>query len=433
MNSNTPFYNQLAELSQLSTRFFMPGHKGNSQAIPPLASLLKYDMTEIEGADDLSHPTGPLMQSQKNMTRAFGSGATLYSASGSTSCVQAMLTLFVKPGETVILARDCHASAVRALAFLDGKPVWVAADENGRYPLHSFEKALQKYPGAPVYVTSPGYYGHMADIPGLANLCRAYKSPLLVDNAHGAYLKFLPNSLHPISLGADACADSAHKTLPCLTPAALLHLKDPQLEGAARTALNLYSSTSPSFIVLQSLDLAAGLLLETPPDFSQYAEKVLWFENEFKHLIEPCDDPLRLCIYPARGGWTGPQVYDSFIQAGIYPELYDTDKIIFMISPYNTEEDFQKLERVLRQFSLKEPIYRKTAARVLPEVVVSIRQALFGDKEHIPVEQAAGRIAADIQAPCPPGIPIILPGEKITNEGAALLKAGGIFQLDVLK
>ena len=430
---NAPFYHAIKDLAKLTTRFFMPGHKGNPAAIPEMAALLNSDITEIPGADDLSNPTGPLKESEWNMTRAFGSGATLYSTSGSTSCIEAMLTLFVAPGSPVILARDCHASAVRALAFLDACPLWVLPDEKGQFCLPAFKDALAKNPGAPIYVTSPGYYGQMADIPELVALCKENGVPLLVDNAHGAYLKFLPESLHPISLGADACADSAHKTLPCLTPASLLHLKDPGLAVAARKALNLYSSTSPSYLVLQSLDLAAGMLLVSPPDFTSVAKQVVEIRNKFPHIIEPCDDPLRLCLYPAKGGWPAKIIQDALAKAEIYPELSDGQRIVLMVSPYNTKADFSLLAETLAAFPLKKPIVVKDISRELPPVVCSIRQALFGPKENIPVEKAIGRTCADIQAPCPPGIPTVLPGEIITKQDAAILLTGGIFQVDVVK
>ena len=260
----TPFFDAMAALAARHLRFFVPGHKGNPAAIGPFGPLLPYDLTEIDGADDLSCPSGPLAESQRNMAKAYGSGATLYSASGSTSCIQAMLTLFVGAAGSVVMARGCHVAAVRALALLDITPHWVPL-QNGRPAPADVDAALAQSRAKAVYITSPDYYGRMADVPAIAAACQKHGAALLVDNAHGAHLRFVTPNCHPLTLGAHATADSAHKTLPCLTPAALLHLRDAALAGPAREALNLYSSTSPSYLVLESLDLAAGLLLAPRP------------------------------------------------------------------------------------------------------------------------------------------------------------------------
>lgn len=430
--SNTPYFDSMARLSTLRARFFMPGHKGNPAAIPLLGDVLRYDMTEVEGADDLSHPSGALLQSQANMAKACGSGATLYSAQGSTGCIQAMLTLFTKPGGPVILARGCHAAAVRALVFLDARPLWLPT-QNGRLTPEILAPCLEKYPGAPVYLTSPDYYGRMADIPALSALCRRHGSPLLVDNAHGAYLPFVHPARHPLHLGADATADSAHKTLPCLTGAALLHLKDPALAAPAREALNLYTSTSPNFLILQSLDLCAGLLLTNPPDFDAAAARLAAACAKTPHLVEACDEPLKLCLLPPKGGWPAEEVLAALAEAGILPEYEDGTRIVLMAGPYNREEDFALLEEVLAAFPPKDPLPYGEPPMALPEVKLPPREAYFAPREKIPVQQAAGRVAASIDAPCPPGVPLVVPGEVLTKKEAALLAAGGILRVDVVK
>lgn len=430
---DTPFYDAICALAaEDKARFHMPGHKGNPAAQPFFGDFLRYDLTEIEGADDVSHPSGPLAQSEENMRRAFGSGATLYSASGASSCVLAMLTLFLRPGQPVVMARGCHASAVRALAFLDATPHWVLP-QNGYIQPHDIDAALGAGGAKVVYLTSPDYYGRMADIPALAAVCARHGAKLLVDNAHGAYLRFLQPDRHPLSLGADATADSAHKTLHCLTPAALLHLRDAALAPAARRALNLYSSTSPAYPVLLSLDLAAGTLLHTPPDFTSAAARLQRVATATPWLVQPGDDPLRLTLCPAGGGWHTQEVYTALVEAGIHPELYNGTQIVLMASPWNREADFVLLEQILAQFSQLKKINNSILNIKLPLVVCSIRQALFAESQQIPVEQAHGRVAASIDAPCPPGVPLVLPGEVFSTEAIALLKAGGILLLDVVK
>ncbi len=455
--SPTPFLDAVTRLAGLDTRFFVPGHKGAAAALPFLRDAARFDLTEIPGADDLSCPSGPLAESERNMAALYGSGRTLYSACGSTSCIEAMLTLFTQPGGIIIMKRGCHAAAVRALCFTGAAPVWVQP-QNGVLAPDALLPALRAHPGAPVYVTSPDYYGNMDDIAALAALCAQCGSPLLVDSAHGAYLRFLQQDLHPLTLGADAVCDSAHKTLPCLTPAALLHLRraDDAFALRARQALNLYSSTSPSYLVLASLDHAAALLsgkLGTPaPDFDATAAALRRAVDSAgaQRLAEPKPDPLRLCLHPARAGHSAAAVCAALEEAGIFPEYTDGARIVLMASPYNTQKDFGKLSAVLAKFSANscatsengtasasDAAYGACApgesAAALPQRRMLPRDALFAQKERVNIESAVGRVAASIDAPCPPGVPLVVPGEQLDAATVLQCAKGGISMLDVVK
>ncbi|MDL2253977.1 amino acid decarboxylase [Ruminococcaceae bacterium OttesenSCG-928-I18] len=428
MGSKTPFFDRAARLAELRARFFVPGHKGNAKAIAPFGSVLRYDLTEIKGADDLSHPSGPLAESEGNMAKVYGSGASLYSASGATSCIEAMLGLFLAPEAPVVMARGCHMAALRSLVFTGARPVWVQTAE-GRLRPEDLAPVLEKYPGAPVYLTSPDYYGRMSEVEALSCVCAAAGSPLLVDNAHGAHLRFLRPDRHPLSLGADATADSAHKTLPCLTGAALLHLREEGLAQRAREMLNLYSSTSPSYLVLESLDLCAGLLLEKKPDFAGAAERLAEAAASFTHLLVPCDDPMKLCLCPQRAGWEADVVLGALEKAGIFPEFYDGRNLVLMAGPYNHPEDFHSLSRALSPFRQKDRVCLSEEPPLpLPRQVCTPRQAFFAPRERVSVKRAAGRVRR-----CPPGVPLVVPGERISGEAAQALGAGGILALDVLK
>ncbi|MGD9559806.1 MAG: PLP-dependent transferase [Oscillospiraceae bacterium] len=445
---NTPFYDAMAALAARGPRFFVPGHKGNPAAIPAFGPLLAYDLTEIEGADDLAHPAGPLAESQRNMARAYGSGATLYSASGATSCVQAMLRLFVPAGGGVVMARGCHVAAVRALAFLDAAPHWVPL-RAGRPQPQDIAAALRASGYKAVYITSPDYTGRMADVAGIAAVCRENGAALLVDNAHGAHLRFCAPDRHPLTLGADACADSAHKTLPCLTPAALLHLRDKTLADAGREALNLFCSTSPAYPVLMSLDLAAGQLLDAPPDFDGAARRLARAARPAAALLLPCDDTLRLCLCPAAAGLSYGKAMARLKAAGIAPEWADGSCIVLMASPYNTEADFAQLEAVIEQLkqdagknqgkSCDNSTHSKDGGRdalhagALPKRLLSIREALLAPHRRLPVEGAVGRVVGGLHAPCPPGVPVVLPGEVLGEAQAEALGRGGILAVDVVE
>lgn len=440
---DTPFYDAVARASRRGPRFFVPGHKGNPQALPQLAGLLACDLTEIDGLDDLSHPAdgGPLAQSQASMARAFGSGASLYSASGSTSCILAMLALFCGRSGAVVAARGCHVAAVRAMALLDITPHWVPLHGGLPQP-RDVDTALAQSGAAAVYITTVDYYGRMADVAALAAVCQKHGAALLCDNAHGAYLRFLPQSRHPLDFGADACADSAHKTLPCLTPAALLHLRDGQKAGEARRMLNLFTSTSPAYPVLASLDLAAATLLEAPPDYAACAARLSSLRQAFAAITLPCGDPLRLRVCPPLAGRDAPAFAAAMRQSGVYEEYFDGESLVYMATPANTEGDFTALEQALAAAlratppaapSLPAPLADRDAPP-LPETVCSVRDAFFAkERETLPTQSAIGRVMADLTAPCPPGVPLLVPGERVDAPHAALLAAGGILQVDVLK
>ncbi len=434
-NFNTPFLDKIKELSEQNPRFFVPGHKGNPQAIPFFEGILPFDLTEITGADNLQNPEDTLLQSQKNMAQVYGAGATLYSAGGSTSCIQAMLALYLHEGDMVVMARNCHVSAVRALAFLNAKPVWVYP-ENGVITAEKAEEALQTSGAKVLYITSPDYYGNIADVQALSTVCRKYNAKLLVDNAHGAHLVLFGK--HPLALGADAVAESLHKTLPALTPAAQLHLKNKEDAPYSKQMLNLFTSTSPAYPVLCSIDWCAGLLQEHTQINAAYqtaAEAVQGIYQANQHLCLPLQDPCKLTLAPQKAGYTAEEVLQILQNNGIEPELATAEYIVLMATGYNTSADFDSLQKVLQKFPpKKERITPQKGIKELsfPVQGCSIRKALFSEKHTLSTSEAAGKIAAQIVAPCPPGIPVLIPGEKISNQTAKNLLESGIFTVEVL-
>ena len=276
---NTPVVDFVRRYArQRTARMHMPGHKGRG----PLGCE-ELDITEIAGADELYEAEGIIAQSEANATQLFGTARTYYSTEGSSQCIRAMLHLALqmrpaKAGRPVLLAaRNAHKALLYAAALLDFdiQWLWPAPDAAGALctcpvepeALASALDELSAEGRTPfgVYLTSPDYLGFVQDVAGLSAVCHAYGLPLLVDNAHGAYLHFLKEgSRHPIQLGADLCCDSAHKTLPVLTGGAYLHL-GPSVqadEAAVRNALALFGSTSPSYLILQSLDAANAVLAD---------------------------------------------------------------------------------------------------------------------------------------------------------------------------
>ncbi|MBE5781071.1 MAG: amino acid decarboxylase, partial [Clostridiales bacterium] len=286
---NTPIYDYVTSyVEQNPHRMHMPGHKG-----APYLGCEYRDITEITGADALYEADGIIMESEGYAAELFGSGRTLYSTEGSTQCIKGMLYLAMQlaaPCEKpVILAgRNAHKAFLYGCALLDLTVNWLYP-EDGAHSICScpitakdVETALKNADTKPVavYLTTPDYLGGMVDVAAVAKVCRRYAVPLLVDNAHGAYLKFLQPSLHPMDLGADLCCDSAHKTLPVLTGGAYLHLSHDaasKVGHIAKTAMGIFGSTSPSYLTLQSLDLCNRYLSDG-------------YQNKLKQTICSIDD-----------------------------------------------------------------------------------------------------------------------------------------------
>lgn len=429
-------------------RLHMPGHKGRGWRGHPFSQVFPWDITEIKGADSLFEANGIIEESEKNASRLFGTGRTLYSAGGSTLCIQAMLALYAKPGGVIVAARNAHKAFFSACILMDFRPEWVYSREGAPSPLLSCDytpedvrKAVRRA-GKPscVYLTSPDYFGRTADIAGISAVCREEGVPLLVDNAHGAHLAFLEPSRHPIALGADACCDSAHKTLPALTGAAYLHLRDEQLGQRAKDAMALFGSTSPSYIILASLDLCNQYLWERGAEDAASMER--WRNRLQERLSGQWDtaqtDPSKLTLLPGKQGVTGTWLAEELRKKGAECEYADQDSAVLLFSPVSGGEDFQRTEKALLEIrgTLSRPaVPLQEEAPRLPrlERCMTLREAAFAPSENIPAEQAAGRICAMTRVSCPPGVPIAAGGEILNQDCIKILKRYGISQVNVVK
>jgi len=442
----TPIYDFVKKYAERGpSRFHMPGHKGKS-----FLGCESFDITEISGADTLYSADGIIEESENNATRLFGSAHTFYSAEGSTLAIKAMIALAVsgrKKGErpVVMAARNAHKSFVYACALLDIDVIWLYSDDtdslcSARISAEEIENALKagEKPDA-VYITSPDYLGNIADVRGISTVCRAHGIPLLVDNAHGAYLRFLSPSQHPISLGADMCCDSAHKTLPVLTGGAYLHVSkiaNSDYLSSARNMLSVFASTSPSYLILESLDLCNKYLAGNYKD--RLSETVLRLNRLKSRLADAgfevleCE-PLKLVIKISKFGYTGYDAAEILRDKNIEIEFYDGEYTVFMITPENTEEDFERLEAALLTLKRKEALGESFIPLVRGVKRMSIRDAVFSKKETVAVECAIGRISAAPTVSCPPAIPIAVSGEMITREAAELFKKYNIAEVEVVK
>lgn len=426
-----PLENALNEyIGKDLSRFHMPGHKG-AENFP---EYFKYDITEVEGADSLFESSEAIFETEKRFAKIYKSGASLLSAGGSTLCIQAMLATALNPGDKLIIARNCHASAVNTVALLDLEPVWINPRD-----LKGAEAAFSENPEAKaVYLTSPDYFGVLSDIEAFAKLAHEHGAKLIVDNAHGAHLHFMPTEMHPIALGADMCADSLHKSLPVLTGGALLHLKDENLRETAKQKMRLFGSTSPSYLIMLSADKCAEYLeTKAKYDFAMLGGKVANLRYKaFEHGLAPKTrnvEPARLVLSVKSTEMTGGEFGRKLREHGIEPEYVNDEWAVLMASPFNTEKDFERVAKFIEEtfgngFSAFEEKLSK-----MPEKAMSVRNAVFAETEEIETEKAVGRIAARLNLPCPPCIALAVPGEIIDEKTAGLLKKYGIEKINVVK
>ena len=434
-----------AYMQRQTLRLHMPGHKG-----VPLLGMEGMDITEIAGADSLYEADGIIAQSEANAGALFGC-RTVYSTEGASQCIRAMLYLVMlhakRAGRKPLVAagRNAHKTFLTAAALLDLDVTWLyprtgasylscdlTAEELDAYLEHTAQKP------AAVYLTSPDYLGNVADIRALAAVCHRHDVLLAVDNAHGAYLKFLPESLHPVDLGADLCCDSAHKTLPALTGAAYLHLSDKmerELGGQVKNAMMVFGSTSPSYLILQSLD-AVNLYLE---DYSRrltcFAARILELKKKLtRHgFILYGKEPLKVTVDAKAYGYTGTQIAAYLRQCNMEPEFADQDHLVLMLTPDIPEEALCRLERVLCQLPVREAITMPAPEFRRGKQVRSVRDAMLSDSEMLPVGQCLGRILAVPTVGCPPAVPIAVCGEIITEETIACFAYYGISDCCVIK
>lgn len=426
-----------------TVRFHMPGHKGQ-----PLLGPEPWDITEIHGADSLYEADGIIARSEENAAALFGTQRTLYSTEGSSQCIRAMLHLALacrNPNQArcILAARNVHKAFVYAAALLDADVRWLWPEESHSVcscPItpQALGDALARMdaPPAAVYITSPDYLGHVADVRSLAGVCHAHGTLLLVDNAHGAYLHFLTPPQHPMDLGADLCCDSAHKTLPVLTGGAYLHIAR-HLPAAyaqkAKAALALFGSTSPSYLTLASLDSCDAYLAG---DYRQQLSACIARTQETRAQLgargwqTEASDPLRITLraYP---GMPGHALAAHLRAHGVECEYADRDRLVLMVTPANPPEDFARLLAALSALS---PCPAQEDALPLPiaRQAVSIREAIMAPSETVPVKNAAGRICAAPLVACPPAIPIVISGEEITENAITLLGYYGIREIEVL-
>lgn len=438
MDRQTPIMDAIAQIcGNIKARFCMPGHKGDSGFFG--GNMLSCDITELPGADNLHNAKGAILKSQMLHADYIGAEAVYYTTGGSTACILAMLYLF--KGKKVIFPRGIHLSAANAINMFGLTPVFLDSppcDYPAVVQLDAIKKALREHKdAAAVFITYPNYFGLCCDIEGIANLVHKAGLPLVVDAAHAAH--FIYSGLLPAApsyTGADIWAESAHKTLPAINQCACLCVgKNSSVDkNSARRALLNIQTTSPSYMLLASLDYAHAYMRDTGENelyrIISIADRFTNMVNALPGYVCPqisqpgmvSKDPLKLVIDVSGTGHTGLGVKANLAALGIYVEAADLKNILLMLSVGNTASQLEKLYEALRRITKVRGKNIYFSPYSMPGATkYSQNCANWGNIEKVRIERSPGRIAACSAGVYPPAETVVIRGQLISVEIAGYL------------
>ena len=428
----TPVYDALKEYAASGpTRFHMPGHKGTALPIPELAGLAAIDVTELPLTGNLYQAGEPFDKAQALWAKVFDFDHCQFLTGGSTMGIHTGLTLLSSPGQKILVDRGCHRAVYNALALLDLEPVFLQRpwleEQNitGPFSRQDVEAALDAHPDIKtVCITSPTYSGLLSDVAGISQLVHARRGKLFVDGAHGAHLPFLGVDAFA---GADGVVVSAHKTLPAMGQSALLFTRGEDGERVRRTA-SLYGSSSPSYPMLASLDVARQWLLDYPQEYRRVIGRVADLRQNFPSLGNGMPlDPGRLTLAVKNG----PAFTQALEQMNIFPEMEDGGHVIFICTAQDTDADLDRLTWALEQLRDDMGPCSPLPPPPIPKRVLSPRQALFSPFVSLPLERCLDRVCTCQLAPYPPGVPVVAPGELISKKELSYFREIGYNKQDV--
>ncbi|MBT2583814.1 aminotransferase class I/II-fold pyridoxal phosphate-dependent enzyme [Planococcus sp. ISL-109] len=446
MTQRRPIVDALVEFQRnRPTSFHVPGHKnGQLSGLPQeLKAALLYDMTELEGLDDLHAPKAAIKEAEALLAHAYGAEKSYFLVNGSTAGNLAMIHAVCREGDRVIVQRNSHQSIFHALELARVRAIYVAPewDETSKsaaaVSLSSVTSALLEYPDAKAAVlTYPNYYGMgSSELTAVIELCHEQSIPVLVDEAHGAHFTAgAPFPVSALTCGADAVVQSAHKTLPAMTMGSYLHIQGELVdEGAIRKYLRIFQSSSPSYPIMASLDDARAYIQNySASDKQEFLEKREHFVTSLKRipLIEVVEstDPLKLLLRVEKCG--GFQLKDALEKVGIYAELADPFQVLLILPlikrgyAYPSAEICSRIKEAVASLSHQESVIPNFQPRQQNPVVVpelTFEEVDLSARKWVPYTQVAGRISAAMVTPYPPGIPLVVAGEKWTIDKVEVL------------
>ncbi|MBS5938898.1 aminotransferase class I/II-fold pyridoxal phosphate-dependent enzyme [Clostridium sartagoforme] len=453
MNQNeTPLFNALMEYVNRDTLpFHVPGHKKGIGIDSEFKEFIgdnpfKIDVTVFKLVDSLHHPNGPIKKAQELAADAYGAKASFFSIHGTSGAIQAMILSVVKDGDKIIVPRNVHKSVTSGIILSGAIPIFVEPEIDKKLGIahgvtpETIERTLKENPDAKaVLIINPTYYGVATDIKKIADIVHSYDIPLIVDEAHGPHLAFsnkLPMSA--IEAGADICAQSTHKIIGSLTQGSLLHINSKYVNPKKlQQILNLLQTTSPSYILMASLDCARRqIALEGKELLDKAIELCKYTRNEINKipgfycfgeeiLGKPGSyafDPTKLTISSRDLGITGFEL-DTILadKYHIQMELSDFYNVLAVGSFGDTKEGMDKLINALKEISNeyygnREPIQDFLDIPTIPKKILNPREAFYSNKISVPLKESIGKISGEFLLAYPPGIPVLCPGEEITRE-----------------
>ncbi len=450
--NRTPLFTALRQHAERNPiQFHIPGHKKGVGMDPEFRDFigpnaLAIDLINIAPLDDLHQPTGVIMEAQRLAAEAFGADHTFFSVQGTSGAIMTMILSVCSPGDKIIVPRNVHKSVMTAIILAGAKPIFIYPEMDQRLGIahgittRAVRKALEMHPDAKgLLVINPTYFGICANLKEIVDLAHSYDVPVLVDEAHGVHIHFheaLP--LSAMQAGADMAATSVHKLGGSLTQSSILNLREGRVDPKrVQAIISMLTTTSTSYLLLASLDTARRHLalrgrqmVEHALRLARYARQEInaipglyCFGDEIRGNEATYDyDPTKLTIHVAELGITGYEAEGWLREAhNIEVELSDMYNLLCLITSGDDKQSVQRLIDALRELSAmhaQQSTANPVKVRVpeIPQLSLSPRDAFYADTEVVPLKRAAGRIIAEFIMIYPPGIPVLLPGEVITQE-----------------
>jgi arginine decarboxylase len=458
--TQTPYFDALMEYIQAGTvSFHTPGHKhgvGMHERLRRFIgdNVLKMDLTQVRGLDDLNAPHGPIQKAHELAAAAYGADFSYFLINGSTVGNQAMFMTALRPGDSVLVPRNSHKSALSAMILSGAIPVYMRPEVDARLHIdhcvtaQTVSQAIDANPHVrAVFITSPTYYGATANLVDIERIAHGRGKLLLVDEAWGPHLHFHPE-LPPsaTSAGADMCVNSTHKLIAGMSQAAMLHSRSSRIdEGRLRSTLRLLQSTSPLLVLLASLDVAR---MQMATQGRELLSQTLELARETRRRLRGIAgisclgpelvgspgiagyDETRLVITVAELGYTGYEASEILrTRHDVQIELADLRNIVALVTIGDRRADLDRLVNAVAELAMPSKSHERDAGRVrrqrrapsdgldkIPEQVATPREAFLADHVEIPFSESAGHVCAEVVTPYPPGIPVLCPGERITQE-----------------
>lgn len=458
----TPYFDVLQDYVTSGTiPFHTPGHKqgiGMHKRLRDFVgdNVLAIDLTQVGNLDDLNAPQGPILEAHALAAQAWGADTTHFLVNGSTAGNQAMLMSALRPDQTVLLPRNSHKSAVSALIMSAARPVYMQPEVDQELHVdhcvtpETVTRTLDAHPEAKaVFITSPTYYGATAELAAIERVVHARDKLLLVDEAWGPHLHFhheLPPSA--TSIGADITVNSTHKLLSALSQASMIHTRGKRVDlGRLRSTLRIFQSTSPNLVLLASLDVAR---MQMATEGEKLLTRTLALAREARGRLNAISgvycmgtdqigrpgvagyDETRIVITVKNLGYTGYEAENILRNRyNVQVELADLFNVVALISIGSTQDHIDRLVSAVSELAREDrpiDIYSPTGVLdqrlkkktykmpPIPELVVTPREAFLREHVEVPFKKSAGRVCAEVITPYPPGIPIVCPGERITDE-----------------